>query len=412
MAIPGFRGTSCQVAFLCLPEAPFFKASMNQTRWSSLSAAIVISALSLMPASQAKYVQVLFPGSTQDQSSTESPPLETSLNTGEAGETGRKLASPESDVVSPSHSTEESSDQSTVKVGVVQSQSSHEGEENLVARVVPHEYNQQSAATLYVRNIPVLTFLDRAGSPIYPDGIVQTPDPVANAVPEVGQQIKSLNNRKAASSASPGLESQEHESDPSWQATRVAATINDLARQDSDQEITARWDTDRSGYVITQGDTEIVTVTPYSILPDTTENWEEDALQVTNRLRRLLHQDQPLRQLPSSRIPSTPLDVPVASSRSLNGWASWYGPGFHGAYSANGEVFNPQSMTAAHLTLPFGTQVRVTNLDNGRSVVVRINDRGPYIAGRILDVSEAAASALGMISSGVAPVQVEVLQSP
>jgi rare lipoprotein A len=94
----------------------------------------------------------------------------------------------------------------------------------------------------------------------------------------------------------------------------------------------------------------------------------------------------------------------------MNGWASWYGPGFHGAYSANGEVFNARAMTAAHLTLPFGTQVRVTNLDNGRSVVVRINDRGPYIGGRILDVSEAAASALGMINSGVAPVRVDVLQ--
>jgi rare lipoprotein A len=388
---------------LCLPEAPFFKASMNQTRWSSLSAAIVISALSLMPASQAKDIQVLSPRSTQNQPATESPLLEASLNTEEAGP---KLTSSGPDAASTSQST----DQSPVKVGVVQSRFSREGEENLVARVVPHEYNQQSAATLYVRNIPVLTFLDRGGSPIYPDVAIRTSAAPPNSAQTVGQHTKSINSRKAASSSSNGLESQEHENDPSWQATRVAAMINELARQESDEEITARWDADRAGYIVTQGETEIAVVTPYSILPDTTENWEEDALQVTNRLRRLLHQDQPLRQLPSSRIPSYSQAVPVASRTSMNGWASWYGPGFHGAYSANGEVFNARAMTAAHLTLPFGTQVRVTNLDNGRSVVVRINDRGPYIGGRILDVSEAAASALGMINSGVAPVRVDVLQ--
>jgi rare lipoprotein A len=354
-----------------------------------------------MPASKAKDIQVLSPRSTPDQSSTESLLLEASLNTEEAGQ---KLSSPEPDAVSSSQSTE----QSPVKVGVVQSQSSHEAEENLVARVVPHEYNEQNAATLYVRNIPVLTFLDRGGSPIYPDAIVPTSASAGNAVPAAGQQIKALNNRKAASSSSHGSEQEPHENDPTWQATRVAATINELARQSSDEEITAQWDADRSGYVVTQGDTEIAAVTPYSILPDTTENWEEDALQVTNRLRRLLHQDQPLRQLDGSRLAASSQQ----SQSAVNGWASWYGPGFHGAYSANGEVFNARAMTAAHLTLPFGTQVRVTNLDNGRSVVVRINDRGPYIPGRILDVSEAAAYALGMVNSGVAPIRLEILQAP
>lgn len=76
---------------------------------------------------------------------------------------------------------------------------------------------------------------------------------------------------------------------------------------------------------------------------------------------------------------------------------------------ASGGWFNPNAMTAAHKTLPFGTRVRVTNLNNGRSVTVRINDRGPYIAGRVIDLSRAAASAVGMIGSGVARVSLAVL---
>lgn len=91
--------------------------------------------------------------------------------------------------------------------------------------------------------------------------------------------------------------------------------------------------------------------------------------------------------------------------------ASWYGPGFHGRTSASGEIFDENALTAAHLYLPFGTQVRVTNLDNGNSVVVRINDRGPYTGGRIIDVSAAAARNLGMINSGVAQVRLEILGS-
>jgi rare lipoprotein A len=91
------------------------------------------------------------------------------------------------------------------------------------------------------------------------------------------------------------------------------------------------------------------------------------------------------------------------------GEASWYGDRFHGRKTANGETYDMQQMTAAHRTLPFGTLVRVTNLENDRSVVVRINDRGPFIAGRILDVSRAAAEALGMVKSGVARVEVRVV---
>ena len=82
------------------------------------------------------------------------------------------------------------------------------------------------------------------------------------------------------------------------------------------------------------------------------------------------------------------------------GAASWYGPGFHGKRTANGERFNTHALTAAHKTLPFGTQLRVTNERTGRSVVVRINDRGPYARGRVIDLSKAAADAVGILSVG------------
>lgn len=91
------------------------------------------------------------------------------------------------------------------------------------------------------------------------------------------------------------------------------------------------------------------------------------------------------------------------------GWASWYGPGFDGNYTASGEVFNQYAMTAAHPYLAFDTLVQVTNLDNGASAVVRINDRGPYAGGRIIDLSAGAAEAIGMIYSGEAYVALEVL---
>jgi rare lipoprotein A len=90
-----------------------------------------------------------------------------------------------------------------------------------------------------------------------------------------------------------------------------------------------------------------------------------------------------------------------------SGRASWYGPGFHGRRTASGETFNTNDMTAAHRTLPFGTKVRVVNKKTGRSVVVRINDRGPYAHGRVIDLSKASAQAIGI--SGVGSVDVAQL---
>jgi rare lipoprotein A len=94
----------------------------------------------------------------------------------------------------------------------------------------------------------------------------------------------------------------------------------------------------------------------------------------------------------------------------LNGTASWYGPGFHGKKTASGEIYDQTKLTAAHKTLPLGTKARVTNLENGNAVEVEINDRGPFVKGRIIDLSRAAAGILGLVEDGVAPVKVEVIE--
>lgn len=90
------------------------------------------------------------------------------------------------------------------------------------------------------------------------------------------------------------------------------------------------------------------------------------------------------------------------------GKASWYGGKFHGRKTASGERYNQWAMTAAHKKLPFGTHVRVTNLNNGRWCIVRINDRGPFVWGRVIDLSAAAAKQIGVYSAGIAPVRLDV----
>ncbi|MBK8906896.1 MAG: septal ring lytic transglycosylase RlpA family protein [Rhodospirillales bacterium] len=92
------------------------------------------------------------------------------------------------------------------------------------------------------------------------------------------------------------------------------------------------------------------------------------------------------------------------------GSASWYGAEFEGKKTASGERFDADDMTAAHRKLPLGTKVEVTNLDNGKTVEVEINDRGPYAKGRIIDLSKAAANKLGMTQDGTAPVEIEVTE--
>ncbi len=97
------------------------------------------------------------------------------------------------------------------------------------------------------------------------------------------------------------------------------------------------------------------------------------------------------------------------TKHALSGTASWYGARFHGKKTASGEIYDQNKLTAAHKTVPLGSKARVTNLDNGNTVEVEINDRGPFVQGRIIDLSRAAARALGFVESGTAPVRVELI---
>lgn len=107
--------------------------------------------------------------------------------------------------------------------------------------------------------------------------------------------------------------------------------------------------------------------------------------------------------------PPSPPPLPPAVGREEVGLASWYGAPHHGRRTASGEVFDMNQLTAAHRTLPFGTRVLVTNRDTGQSAELRINDRGPFVEGRILDVSYAAARLLGAIGPGTIPVRIRVI---
>ena len=107
---------------------------------------------------------------------------------------------------------------------------------------------------------------------------------------------------------------------------------------------------------------------------------------------------------PVTAVPAPPPALPVITGR-----ASWYGEAHHGLLTASGERYDMYALTAAHRTLPFGTRLRVMNLDNERVVEVRVNDRGPVIPGRVIDLSYAAARKLGAVGAGVIPVSITVL---
>lgn len=123
---------------------------------------------------------------------------------------------------------------------------------------------------------------------------------------------------------------------------------------------------------------------------------------------------------PQSRIGNTDYQVFGQNYKVWNnldnyveeGTASWYGPGFHGMYTSNGEVYDQESISAAHKNLPLPSYLKVTNLDNGKAVVVRVNDRGPFHGDRILDLSHGAAKHLGMVGPGTAHVRVELVKVP
>lgn len=249
-----------------------------------------------------------------------------------------------------------------------------------IATIYAHDLDERAAATVYVRSIPVFTFLA-------PEGWVASP------------------NAAGTIDASGNLDA----NDPAVRATALASVINQYDGNGGDASaISVRWDEDTDVYLVEAGSTLILTMDNTVILPKTTGASAEDALQATNLLRRQLGESESLARVEG--LPERPLAVATVQS-TFSGMASWYGPGFHGRTSASGERFNQHAMTAAHRTLPFGTMVEVTNLNNGTTTIVRINDRGPYSHGRVIDLSAAAASAIGMMGSGVAPVSVNVLDS-
>jgi rare lipoprotein A len=136
-----------------------------------------------------------------------------------------------------------------------------------------------------------------------------------------------------------------------------------------------------------------------------------------NKAARATVPSPPAAEESPEQVPA-PTPPPAAAPRAPEpiyvetGMASWYGPPYHNRRASNGEIYNMNAFTAAHRTLPLGTRVRVTNLQTGRSTTVRITDRGPFIRGRVIDLSLAAAKAIGVWHAGVARVKVEVLQTP
>ena len=264
-----------------------------------------------------------------------------------------------------------------------------EAEIPAIAKVFPHTADDRQAATVYVRNIPVLTFLG---------------DTVEA---EAADQSATEQRKLAANKVAPPDADQ-----PLWKANKLVAEFNQLNRagEVNGEDISVRWEDDL--YIIEHGEDILVTLDDDAILPDSTGAAGEDALQATNRLRRLLGQEEagPLTEVADLPAPPEPKAQVVAyggGSFYEQGEASWYGPGFHGRTTANGETYNQWAMTAAHKYLSFGTVVRVTNLYNGAAVVVRINDRGPYAHGRVIDLSAAAADAIGM--GGIANVRIDIV---
>ncbi len=290
-----------------------------------------------------------------------------------------------------------------VKVGAYQS---NESAEDSVAVMQSYQSDGRQAATLYVRNIPVLSFLGSAGSTS--QGASSSLNPgvkIASSAGSAVREVAVVQPRQAIASST----SVENSTDPATRATAIAAQINQLHRNSIDaSSIRAVWDEPKQRYLIKVGEDTLTAIDPSTILADTTHDAEQDALQVTNRLRRLLGNAEPLTGVEGSPHQATQISLgPVQLT--VSGYASWYGPGFNGNMSASGEVFNENALTAAHPSLPFGTQVRVTNMDNGQSVVVRINDRGPYSGDRLIDLSTGAAQVIGLTISGVAPVKLDVL---
>lgn len=245
-----------------------------------------------------------------------------------------------------------------------------------IASTFSYPFEQRTATTLYIDKLPVLTFLDTGET---------TPETSAESL---AQQVSQILNHL-------------------FSQTDFDPTKFTISEQLDGQ------------YLLLYGADPVVILNDAVSLADSTGNLDQDALIAVNRLRRLMGGAAPLQAIArppaaSNQTTAKVTTAPTAATKVVStqqGRASWYGPGFHGRRTANGERFDQNALTAAHKTLPFGTKVRVTNVSNGRSVVVRINDRGPYSHGRVIDLSKGSAQQIGLVSMGVGTVKLEVLEN-
>ena len=260
-----------------------------------------------------------------------------------------------------------------------------------IATMIPHAWpGNRLGVTVRVKNIPIVTTL---GSPAELQAASQqqpitTPDSAMGRAQAIADQLNQLAQ------------------DPSFDA----------------KTITVAYDKAQRLYHIQVKDRDIIRLDANTVLPDQTRLSAKNALQMTNRLRRVMGSAPALTVIANAPVDAQrqilgkgDIGIQGGSDSTLRqrirgGIASWYGPGFHGRRTANGERYNQHGLTAAHKSLPFGTRVLVTNLVTGRSVMVRINDRGPFVRGRVIDLSAGAARAIGVYGSGTAPVALEVIR--
>lgn len=288
-----------------------------------------------------------------------------------------------------------------IKVGEYQSPI----QEQAITKIQTYNLNPtfRQAATLYIRNTPVLTFVGNST------------EKTSRAALIGSKQVKVASVGKLPSPDPKSLTAVSNT--PVERATKVAAKLNQLSQEGLNaNEIAVGWKSnEKSGdrYAVNINGEELVEINSETLLADTTKDPAKDALQVTNHLRHLLGNAPALTEITGQPQPQIMQQATQVVAQAVKvgsrGMASWYGPGFHGRRTANGERFNQNALTAAHRSLPFGTKVRVTNARTGRSVVVRITDRGPFTGGRVIDLSAAAARIVGVMQSGVAPVSLEVL---
>ena len=327
-------------------------------------------------------------------------------------QTGTQLDATASNV---STSVKPSSSSNSLKVGETRSQSLIRTQDDSIARIYTHKLNGKNAATVYVRGIPVVTYIESEDSVNLSknknesEGVKKsfesTKLPSSNLKTDFNNLAKVTNDNPDYLLNSPN---------PIERATAAAAMINQINRDGLDAStIIPVWND--GNYVIKFGDRASLKFDRQALYPASQQSQPQDVLESANLLRRLLGGANPVSEIvnaPKPKIAATSSFNSALNGRIIgvmSGMASWYGPGFDGNYSASGEIFNARDLTAAHPSLPFGTFVRVVNMDNNQSVVVRINDRGPYAEGRVIDISTAAANVIGLISSGVAPVRLEVL---